>query len=265
MSYFAFTSVHNRIVHVKGALSFLEGKFLYDAAGSGTDRGVIVEIGSFYGRSTIYLASGSKALGKGRIYAIDPHTGGQVLAGEFSPPTYRSFIANLNFARVRDYVKPIKTFSWKAATEWAKPIQLLFIDGNHSYKSVNKDIQDWEPFVISNGIIAFHDVLNPEPGPARAILKLLWNSRKFSDAGFADSIFYILKHKPTVWQFIKIRFFSAVLAFILMNLLLAKNIPFKKGQRFIQQYLIKRWLKYFLTSITSRAYRRIMFRYRSLK
>src|SRR5215218_9929513 len=67
--------VKQTIADVEGYLTEQEGKLLYELAGGGTAPGVIVEIGSWKGKSTICLALGSKA-GQGKIiYAIDPHTG----------------------------------------------------------------------------------------------------------------------------------------------------------------------------------------------
>ena len=45
---------------------------------------------------------------------------------------------------------------------WAKPIQLLMIDGHHDYDSVKKNTLLWERFVSKGGTILFHDYDHPE-------------------------------------------------------------------------------------------------------
>ncbi|RLC39554.1 MAG: hypothetical protein DRH33_02540 [Candidatus Nealsonbacteria bacterium] len=59
----------------KHSVSDKEGEFLYNAAKNCMGRGVIIEIGSWKGRSTIWLGRGSKAGNKVKVFAIDPHTG----------------------------------------------------------------------------------------------------------------------------------------------------------------------------------------------
>jgi len=60
---------------VEGWLARAEGKLLYRLAKRCTGRGVIVEIGSWKGKSTIWLASGSRAASRSKVHSIDPHTG----------------------------------------------------------------------------------------------------------------------------------------------------------------------------------------------
>jgi len=45
-----------------------------------------------------------------------------------------------------------------------KPIDLLFIDGDHSYEGVKKDFADYAPLVRSGGLVAFHDIVPGGPG-----------------------------------------------------------------------------------------------------
>jgi len=47
---------------------------------------------------------------------------------------------------------------------WSKPIDILHIDGLHTYEAVKQDFTNWSPFVRKNGIILFHDVAIPEFG-----------------------------------------------------------------------------------------------------
>jgi len=62
--------------NIQGWLTQKEAEFLYDSAKSCTGNSVIVKIGSWRGKSTVWLSEGSKAGKKPQIFAIDPYTGG---------------------------------------------------------------------------------------------------------------------------------------------------------------------------------------------
>ncbi|MBM2805376.1 MAG: hypothetical protein HW419_3269, partial [Deltaproteobacteria bacterium] len=68
--------IHALSDRVEGFLGRREGPYLFRLAKRGARLGVIVEIGSWKGKSTIWLAKGSEAVKGQLIYAIDPHTGG---------------------------------------------------------------------------------------------------------------------------------------------------------------------------------------------
>lgn len=224
---------------VAGAITNREEQWLNQVAEKGLESGVIVEIGSFKGKSTIALAVGSKSAGREKIYAIDPHLGSKVIGKKFSGPTYKTFLTNLRAAKVRDWVVPIRKFSFEAIKTWRKPIRLLFIDGNHSYAAVRRDILDWEPWVVPGGVIACHDTLNPAEGVSRAISKYLLDTQKLVDVGVIDSIFYGIKDGKKQWKDGVIKF-----GIRLVPKLLRMRLPGMK------QYVVKRWIKRWLTFLT---------------
>ena len=121
---------------------------------------IIVEIGSFQGRSTIGLAQGSKR-GKGfNVYAIDSWSGVKVNQTKDVFITKESFQKNIDDAEVSDIVVPIQGTSKDVLLNWDKKIGMLFIDGDHSYNGVKEDIK-WSEYVIPGGYILFHDYLSP--------------------------------------------------------------------------------------------------------
>ncbi len=125
-----------------------EGKFLYTLAKKCKGSGVIVEIGSWKGRSTIYLAKGSKAGNSVRVYAIDPHTGSSEHKEKFGEVwTFDEFVKNIKSAGVDDIVTPIVKTSEEAAKEFDRPVELIFIDGAHEYEFVKKRFRN----VVSEG------------------------------------------------------------------------------------------------------------------
>ena len=142
-----------------GWLSKYEGYLLFYLARKCSPLRTIVEIGSYEGRSTIALASGAH---EGLIiHAIDPHTGDktQVEAG-LKINTYESFLKNTkNFNNIH----AIRKLSVDATQDVSvKAIQLLFIDGWHSEKAVNDDIQTFLPLLFSSCTIVFDDWTNGE-------------------------------------------------------------------------------------------------------
>jgi MMP 1-O-methyltransferase len=169
--------LRERLDALPGWLSHEEGETLYRLAKACTGRGVIVEIGSFRGKSTTCLGLGSKAAGRGvRVYAIDPHRRG-------SFPDFRQNIENADLV---DVVTPIQSGSQNAWRDFDEPIELLFIDGSHKYKRVRDDFRRWVPKVVDGGVVAMHDTTWFE-GPKRVADELIFKSRHFKDARYVFS------------------------------------------------------------------------------
>lgn len=142
---------------VSGWLSYKEGRLLYRLAQKNPHLGVIVELGSFYGRSTICLAQASKKTGGGKVYAVDQFTGDAYVGRRKN--YYPRFLANIKRYRLKKEVIAVRKDTVAAAKNWPKPISLLFIDAGHRYQEVAADYRAWEPYVAEGGIVAFHDSL----------------------------------------------------------------------------------------------------------
>ena len=187
---------------IEGWLQSAEGAFLYKAAKNCEGKGVIVEIGSWKGKSTIWLAKGSKAGSNIKVYAIDPHTGSSENIEKLGEIwTYQEFKGNIEKAEVEDIVISILKTSGDAAREWnGKPIELLWIDGAHEYEMVKLDFDLWSPYLIEGGIVAFHDTIGWE-GPRRLVKEALYTSHNFSDVRFIYSLTYARKtHTNSIAQ-----------------------------------------------------------------
>jgi len=175
---------------VEGWLTDSEGEFLYNAAMNCKGRGVIVEIGSWKGKSTIWLAKGAKAGSNIKIYAIDPHTGTSSQKRHGEVDNLAEFKENIKRANVEDVVVPVVKTSEDAERDWdAKPIELLWIDGDHEYEMVKLDFDLWSPYLIEGGTIAFHDTIG-WPGPKRVVKEKIY---KFANVGFIESLTYAQK------------------------------------------------------------------------
>jgi len=172
--------------HIPGFLSEREANFLYNVAHK--KGGTIVEIGSLYGRSTAVLAEALKNSDKkGRVYAIDPQYFDDSALGQLKN--------NLNKYGVDGFVEIMVATSEEASKDWSKPVDFLWIDGDHSYKMAETDFLLWEPYLREGGMIAYHDATFNYPDVRKVVSKYILRSRKFRKAGFIDNILFATKCK----------------------------------------------------------------------
>ena len=179
---------------VDGWLGKREGPYLYSLAKAASRRGVVVEIGSWKGKSTIWLAKASETVGGAQVYAIDPHVGGpdQEKIGYHAVSTENEFRCNIKAAGVESLVVPLVRSSMDAAKGWDKAIGLLWIDGDHSYESVRGDFFTWEPHVVEGGIIALHDTYS-WGGVRRVVDEEILRLNSFQVLGQVDGILAVKK------------------------------------------------------------------------
>jgi len=168
--------------------------WLYDMA-KRCSRGVIVEIGSSAGMSTISLAGGSRAGNKVKVYAVDPFNGGGGTPdptwwdmdheGTPNPAYYINqgaslgpFMENVKRFNLEDIITPIVDYSELAVKKYpGDPIEFLFIDGDHRYNYVKLDVELWTPFMVSGGIVALHD--SDYHGVVRVIKEIISDPKRF--------------------------------------------------------------------------------------
>jgi predicted O-methyltransferase YrrM len=174
---------------VPGFLGENEARFLGLLAALVPAKGMIVEIGSFKGRSTVMLAKVAAHYGLGSVVAIDPHT--RILSPvrqNDGASTYDDFLASLRGAGVEKHVEVHRAFSKDIQRTWERPIRFLWIDGDHSYEGARQDFAGFLPFVNALGVVALHDALNNFPGPVRVFEEEMLRPQKFGPAGFVHSI-----------------------------------------------------------------------------
>ncbi len=172
----------------EGWLSDNEGAFLFLHAKNGPAKGAIVEIGSWKGRSTIWLAKGSKSAKREKVYAIDPHIGSYENNKE---NTFKEFKQNIKDAGIDDHVVPIVAKAEDVAKKWNKLVRLLWVDGSHNYEDVKRDVLIWEKFLVYVGMIDLHYTVIRE-GPIK-VSKELIKSGRFTKIGFVDDITFAIK------------------------------------------------------------------------
>ena len=128
-----------------------------------------VEIGSARGRSACHVGLALRENGRGKLWAIDPHRPTD-WNDDASVDTFGILTRNLGRLGLRRFVEVVRGDSVSAAASWTRPIDLLFIDGDHSYDGVKRDWEAFVPFVSPFGVVVFHDTLwdlRPDPRYSR--------------------------------------------------------------------------------------------------
>jgi MMP 1-O-methyltransferase len=157
-----------------GFMPAAEGLALFDAAAAYSRRGPVLEIGSYCGKSTIYLAAGAGSAGQ-QVVTVDHHRGSEEHqpGWEYHDPelvdpatgridTLPRLRATLAAAGVEDRVVVVVGRSAEVARLWRTPLGLLFIDGGHTDQAATTDYESWSPWVAPGGALAIHDVF-PDP------------------------------------------------------------------------------------------------------
>ncbi len=159
--------------HALEATGFMpaeEGDLLYEMARERLPHGPAVEIGSYCGKSAIYLGAAARET-DGTVFTVDHHRGSEENqagwehhdASLVDPelglmdtlPLFRRTIAR---AGLEDQVVAVIGKSLTVARQWDTPISLLFIDGGHGEQPARDDYQAWTPKVMPGGLLLIHDV-----------------------------------------------------------------------------------------------------------
>jgi MMP 1-O-methyltransferase len=157
-----------------GFMPAAEGQALFEAAAAYAGRGPVLEIGSYCGKSTIYLAAGARTAGQ-PVITVDHHRGSEEHqpGWEYHDPdlvdprtgrldTLPALRATLAAAGLEDHVVVVVGRSAAVARLWRTPLGLVFIDGGHTEQAAVTDYQSWAPWVTPGGVLAIHDVF-PDP------------------------------------------------------------------------------------------------------
>jgi len=154
-----------------------EGDALYDAAraaGAAVPGSPFLEVGSYCGRSTVWLGAAARRSGT-VVFAVDHHRGSEENqpgwewhdTSLIDPDTGRldtlpHFRRTIARAGLDDSVVAVVGESPVVARWWKTPLAFLFIDGGHGVEPARLDYELWTPHVVPGGILAIHDVF-PDP------------------------------------------------------------------------------------------------------
>jgi len=161
-----------KIDKVKGFLDEREADCLYRIALDAGRKGPCLEIGSYCGKSSVYLGMACKINGT-ILYSIDHHRGSeeQQPGEEYFDPdlldqdtgkidTLRFFRKTIADFGLEDIVIPVVGRSSVIGKFWNTPLSLLFIDGSHAYDAALNDYEIWAKHLIDGGYLLFHDIFS---------------------------------------------------------------------------------------------------------
>ncbi len=194
---------------IPGILDPLEGYALFALAMSGSASAPIAEVGSYLGKSASYMAVGSRLAGNKGVVAIDMFPAKEDwFKGEdglwhirgtdyyLDESVYRErehfFYGGSHYANTLDIFTDIveklnlsshiAPFKGNSAAYMASPaardaqFRMVFIDGDHTYQGVKKDIEALSGAVVSGGFMCFHDYCASFPGVVKAVDELIFSS-----------------------------------------------------------------------------------------
>ena len=181
---------------IEGYLAPREIRFLALLAAFPTAKGEILEIGSFKGKSTVILAKSAALSDRAKVHAVDPMTAPSEtdpdLRGEQS--SFADFQRNINERGAADKIEFHQTFSYELAKNWEKPLRLLWIDGDHTYRGTKLDFDNFAPYLADKAIVAIHDVLHEFDGGIRVFMEDILLSPNFGACGLCGSIAWAQFH-----------------------------------------------------------------------
>uniref|UniRef100_A0A6C0CUD6 Methyltransferase n=1 Tax=viral metagenome TaxID=1070528 RepID=A0A6C0CUD6_9ZZZZ len=117
---------------------------------------IVVELGVDYGFSTFVFANALNET-NGKIYGIDLFLG-DIHTGYRN--TYDSVINNISEHNLKNIEIIVGDFT-EISNKWETPIDILHIDGLHTYDAVKNDFNNWNKYLKDDGVIIFHDVSVP--------------------------------------------------------------------------------------------------------
>lgn len=179
MSEMNIAELHQQLAahQIKGFLAQDEAEALFECALASNFLGPCLEIGSYCGKSTVYMGSACR-IGDNILYAVDHHRGSEEhqLGEEYhDPDLYNTRVKAMDsfpFLRrtlqlfdLEAVVVPVVAPSQIVAKKWATPLGLVFIDGGHSHEQALADCLTWSRHLAPGGTLAIHDIfVEPEQG-----------------------------------------------------------------------------------------------------
>ncbi|WP_224766062.1 class I SAM-dependent methyltransferase [Nocardioides campestrisoli] len=159
---------------VKGFMPEEEGLLLFRRAAGQLPTGPALEVGTYCGKSAVYLGAAALEVG-GTVFTVDHHHGSEENQAGWEhhdpevvdPRTGRMdtlpFLRRtLERAGLEEHVVAVVGHSTTVSRHWRTPLALLFIDGGHAEEHAHNDFTGWAPWVQPGGLLVIHDVF-PDP------------------------------------------------------------------------------------------------------
>lgn len=161
----------------KGFMPEDEGLLLHRRALERLPHGPALEVGTYCGKSAIYLGAAAREVG-GTVFTVDHHRGSEenqagwehhdasLVDDEFGEmDTLPVFRRTLKRAGLEDQVVAVIGRSTTVSAHWRTPLSLLFIDGGHAEVHAQNDYSGWAPWLMTGGLLVIHDVFqHPKDG-----------------------------------------------------------------------------------------------------
>lgn len=164
----------SNVSNIKGFLDEAEAGRLYMLALEASKLGPCLEIGSYCGKSAVFLGTACRE-NNSVLFSIDHHSGSEeqqpgqeyfdldLLDKETGKiDTLRLFRKTIDDFNLDNTVVPIIGRSETVGSAWSTPLGLVFVDGSHAYESVLNDYQIWAKHILPGGYLVFHDIF-PDP------------------------------------------------------------------------------------------------------
>lgn len=163
---------------IPGMLPMERGLILYSLAYASNTQGDVVEIGSWQGRSTCFMAQACMDSRNGIVRAIDHFKGNVGKESHYKvgqddlSDLESNFHNNIQKAGLASHVQLYNMPSAQAIDQHLVDFantRMLFIDGDHSYEGASRDILNFAPLLRPGGIIVFDDYHSDCPGVQQAV------------------------------------------------------------------------------------------------
>jgi predicted O-methyltransferase YrrM len=198
-----------KVAQIKGFLDEHEADSLYNLALLAGKKAPCLEIGSYCGKSAVYIGSACKE-NASVLFSIDHHCGSeeQQPGEEYFDPelidqatgkidTLRFFRHTIADFDLDNTVIPIIGCSATIGRVWKTPLGLIFIDGSHAYERVLSDYSIWAKHLIAGGYLVFHDIFSDPTKGGQApyqVYQIAVTSGLFEEMPMCKSL-GILKYK----------------------------------------------------------------------
>ncbi len=166
--------LHEHALAAKGFMPDEEGLLLHRRARERLPHGPVLEVGTYCGKSAIYLGAAAREVG-GTVFTVDHHRGSEenqagwehhdasLVDAEIGRmdtlPVFRRTLAR---AGLEDQVVAVVGTSTTVSRHWRTPLSMLFIDGGHAEVHAQNDYSGWAHWIMAGGLLVIHDVF-PDP------------------------------------------------------------------------------------------------------